>query len=123
MCGAIGEYLVKRTFEFSEEHHRGEVNSDGSWKRDISKFKDMSIFDVATRFSGDLRCLGDSPCVGLMMNHNLGRYHLELAPSSISENGDYIFNEENTRLIRVYDDIEARFIIEDMKAKLKYHFS
>lgn len=122
-CGAIGEYLVKRTFEFAEKHHKGEMASNGNWKRDCTKLKGMSLFDVATRFSGDLWCLGDSPSVGLMMNHNLGRYHLEKAPFSLSESGEYIFSEENNRLIRVYDDIEARFIIEDMKEKLKYHFS
>ena len=122
LCGDIGCYLVERTFEFSKKHHESAINSDGSWRRDEVKVKDMSLFDVATRFAGDLWCLGDSPCVGLMLNHNLGAFHEEKAPFTLNENGEYIFKEKDTRLIRVYDDIEARFIIEDMKAKLKYHY-
>ena len=75
-----------------------------------------------TFFGGELWSLGDSPCVGLMMNSTMGRFHYENAPTGLSDTGEYLFEGESSRQIRVYDDIDSHFILNDMIAKLKFYF-
>lgn len=70
--------------------------------------------------SGECWSLGDSPTVGLMLNPQPFNAHEEEAPE-IDEDMKYHFTG-NGRKIRVYDDINYRFILEDMFMKLKINY-
>ena len=63
-CGKIGEYLVKHTMEVSGGISENVIGSRGS---------DMSKGAAITSFGGELWSLGDSVCVGLMMNNYSGK--------------------------------------------------
>lgn len=63
------------------------------------------------------RSLGDSPAVGVVMYPNCGRWQLRRAPR-IADDMSYAYSE-SAREIRVYDSVDARFVLEDMFAKLE----
>jgi purine nucleosidase len=89
-CGELGSYLVRQTIEFND-----------TWvQRPI-----------------EYRSLGDSPCVGLIMNPDGGRSSTRPAPR-FAEDMTYLEAPEN-REIRVYDSVDTRFILEDFFAKLR----
>ena len=112
-CGKIGEYLVKHTMEVSGGISDNVIGSRGS---------DMSKGAAITSFGGELWSLGDSVCVGLMMNNTLGKFHMEKAPADIDEQGFYVPPKSGSRIIRVYDTIDSRFIIQDMFEKFQFYF-
>jgi purine nucleosidase len=89
-CGELGNYLVRQTIEWND-----------TW------------VDAPMEF----RSLGDSPCVGVMMNPNGGRWALRPAPRFATDMS-YVDAPEN-RPIRVYDSVDTRFILEDFFAKLQ----
>ena len=62
-------------------------------------------------------CLGDSPAVGLLLYGHVFDYEWMPAPEFGSQM-EYIHTKLN-RPIRVYNDINERFILEDFFAKLK----
>lgn len=98
-CGAVGQYLFEQLLEFNDY---------------------ASKFDF---FGGESWSLGDSPVVGLMLNPHEFDYTLKEAPYIDSEM-KYHFDGKG-REIRVYHNIDHRFILEDMFAKIKlnYHLS
>ena len=112
-CGKIGEYLVKHTMEVSGGISDNVIGSRGS---------DMSKGAAITSFGGELWSLGDSVCVGLMMNNTLGRFHMEKAPDGLDNRGFYEWLGRKEREIRVYDTIDNRFIIQDMFEKFQFYF-
>lgn len=112
-CGKIGEYLVKHTMEVSGGISDNVIGSRGS---------DMSKGAAITSFGGELWSLGDSVCVGLMMNNTLGRFHMEKAPDELDNRGFYKGSGRKEREIRVYDTIDNRFIIQDMFEKFQFYF-
>lgn len=112
-CGKIGEYLVKHTMEVSGGISDNVIGSRGS---------DMSKGAAITSFGGELWSLGDSVCVGLMMNNTLGKFHMEKAPGGLTDRGFYEFSQEGDGQIRVYDTIDSRFIIQDMFEKFQFYF-
>lgn len=112
-CGKIGEYLVKHTMEVSGGISDNVIGSRGS---------DMSKGAAITSFGGELWSLGDSVCVGLMMNNTLGRFHMEKAPDELDNRGFYKWSGRKKREIRVYDTIDNRFIIQDMFEKFQFYF-
>lgn len=112
-CGKIGEYLVKHTMEVSGGISKNVIGSRGS---------DMSKGAAITSFGGELWSLGDSVCVGLMMNNTLGRFHMEKAPDGLDNRGFYEWLGRKGREIRVYDTIDNRFIIQDMFEKFQFYF-
>lgn len=112
-CGKIGEYLVKHTMEVSGGISDNVIGSRGS---------DMSKGAAITSFGGELWSLGDSVCVGLMMNNTLGRFHMEKAPDELDNRGFYKWSGRKKREIRVYDTIDNRFIIQDMLEKFQFYF-
>lgn len=65
-------------------------------------------------------CFGDSPAVGVALNPDCGKYDICDA-FSIDQNGNYAQKIEG-RKIRVYNDIDARYIFEDFFAKLSLTF-
>lgn len=117
--GELGRYLVEhtlRTAEYEYEKMRDPSTPLGS------RYLTMSRAAAASSFAGDLWCLGDSPVVGLMMNHTLGRFHMEKVPGIINPDGTYDFAASTGHQIRVYDDIDSHFIIRDFFEKIKYFF-
>lgn len=89
-CGAIGAYLVDNVIEFNNA--------------DIKR-------------PAEYRILGDSPSVGIMLYEDCGTWNLRKRPFF---NQDMTYNySEDYGEIRVYEDIDARFILEDLYAKLE----
>lgn len=64
----------------------------------------------------EYRVLGDSPAIGVMMYGDCGKWSWKPAPT-IDENMKYIHNGKY-RPIKVYENIDSRFILEDFYAKL-----
>ena len=87
--GEIGRYLVENLIDFNNE-----------W----------------TSRPTEYRILGDSPAIGLMLFDDCGQYSMKSAPE-IDGDMNYVHTGKN-RPIRVYHNIDSRFILEDLYAKL-----
>lgn len=92
-CGEIGKYLCENVISFN---------------------------NAETSRPAEYRILGDSPSVGLMMYEDCGEWEEVPAPE-FDADMRYIHNSEN-RPIRVYKNINSRFILEDLYAKLKHTY-
>lgn len=86
--GEIGKYLVEQLLE-----HNANTNP---WM--------------------EYRSLGDSPCIGIMMDPECGKWSWRPAPT-FDEQMHYLHTGQY-RPIRVYDSVNTRFIHEDLFAKL-----
>jgi purine nucleosidase len=86
--GEIGKYLVEQLIEFNAK----------------------------TRPEMEYRSLGDSPCIGIIMDPECGRFSLRPAP--IFDQQMYYIHTGHYRPIRVYESVNTRFIHEDLFAKL-----
>lgn len=62
------------------------------------------------------RALGDSPAVGVILDPRCGRWSLRLAPE-FDASMRYVHTGTH-RPIRVYESVDARFVLEDFFAKL-----
>ena len=93
--GKIGKYLFEQMVEFNT--------------------RVASLYDGWPM--GEMWHLGDNPVIGLMMDEHEGCYTIKEAPF-IDAEMKYHF-DGNGRQIRVYHDIDHRFILEDMFAKIK----
>lgn len=93
-CGEIGRYLFDEMQEYAN-------SEKGGWTM------------------GESWALGDSPVVGLGMDPFVGSFEERNSPVC-SKEGKYISFNENK--IRVYKDIDSRFILEDMFSKLKIFY-
>lgn len=91
-CGAIGKHLYQNLVDYNYSEYAGWTQGE-SWS------------------------LGDSPAIALAMNPGCGRYEYVHAPR-IEEDTKSV--EDNTRpIVRVYKDVDSRYILEDMIAKLE----
>ncbi|WP_235941621.1 nucleoside hydrolase [Paenibacillus puerhi] len=93
-CGELGEYLFTQMIELNDRLGR----SPGRFPK------------------GEMWSLGDSPVVSLLLDEQPYDYELKPAPR-ITPDMHYV-HHQNERLIRVYHDVDARFTLEDMFAKL-----
>ncbi|MGN0667331.1 MAG: nucleoside hydrolase [Huintestinicola sp.] len=93
-CGKIGKYLFDEMQEYGN-----------------SEKADWTL--------GESWSLGDSPCTGLAIDFCIGRFEYLNSPIA-DESGAYIGFNENK--IRVYQDIDSRFILEDFFAKLRFFY-
>ncbi|TDF93318.1 nucleoside hydrolase [Paenibacillus piri] len=91
--GTIGRYLFDQMIEFNDRHGGN------------------------MRFpKGEMWALGDSPAVSLLLDPHEYGYEMRPAPR-IRE--DLTYEQRQTdRLIRVYHEVDARFTLEDMYAKI-----
>jgi purine nucleosidase len=96
--GKVGKYLFEQMVDFN----KAVAGFSDRWPR------------------GESWSLGDSPVVGLMLDPHDYAWTMKEAPS-IDENMKYHFDGSG-RDIRVYEDIDSRFILEDMFAKLKQNY-
>ncbi|MCR5113724.1 MAG: nucleoside hydrolase, partial [Acholeplasmatales bacterium] len=92
--GEIGKYLASNVIEFN---------------------------NIDIKRPAEYRVLGDSPAIGIIMYEDAGEWEYKKAPS-FNPDMTYNFNNDN-RLIKVYKNINSRFILEDLYAKLKLNFS
>ncbi len=89
-CGEIGKYLVENVIAFNNEWKSRPVEHRG---------------------------LGDSPAIGIILFNDCGQWEWKPAPI-FDEKMNYIHTGQY-RPIKVYKDIDNRFILEDLYAKLK----
>lgn len=91
--GQVGRYLFDQMVEFNDRHAGN------------------------PRFpKGEMWALGDSPAVSLLIDHH--EYGFEMRPAPrIAEDMSYE-HRPTDRLIRVYHDVDPRFTLEDMFAKI-----
>jgi len=90
-CGEIGKYLAENVISFNNE-----------W----------------TSRPAEFRILGDSPAIGIILFNDCGEWEWKPAPE-FDKDMNYMHTGKN-RLIKVYKNIDSRFILEDMYAKLKW---
>jgi purine nucleosidase len=86
--GEIGKYLVEQLLEFNAK----------------------------TRPEMEFRSLGDSPCIGIILDPECGKFSWHPAPT-FDPQMHYIHSGQY-RPIRVYENVNTRFIHEDLFAKL-----
>ena len=86
--GAIGKYLVEQ----------------------------LLVHNAKTRPEMEYRSLGDSPCIGIIMDPECGHFAWRPAPT-FDQQMHYIHTGQY-RPIRVYENVNTRFIYEDFFAKL-----
>lgn len=92
-CGRVGRYLFDQMVEWSN-----------------------NPLSQRTMRTGEFWFLGDSPAVGLLLCDEPNSYEWRPAPRFAADM-QYI-HSGNNRPIRVYHDIDCRFIMEDLYAKL-----
>lgn len=91
-CGDAGRYLVAQMIAYNQT-------------------------DAAAWTNGESWTLGDSPAVGVTLTNNCGRWHMARIKHV---NPDTTYSDiPDGRYIRLYDDIDSRYILEDMIAKLE----
>lgn len=85
---------------------------------DIGKYlvEQLLEHNARTRPEMEYRSLGDSPCIGIILDPECGRFEWRPAPT-FDEQMHYIHTGQY-RPIRVYEDVNTRFIHEDFFAKL-----
>ena len=91
-CGKIGEHLFTNLVNYN--------NSEGAfWTQ------------------GESWSLGDSPAIALAINPGCGRY--EMAPAPYVNEDTSSKECTKNRKIRIYKDVDSRYILEDLIAKLE----
>ena len=96
--GEIGAYLFRQMVEFNNL-----MGENLAWPR------------------GESWCLGDSPTIGLIMDSQDFYYDWVPAPI-VTDDLRYIHGQKN-RPIRVYNQVDVRFILEDFFSKMKLNYS
>ncbi len=89
-CGEIGKYLVENVIAFNNEWVSRPVEHRG---------------------------LGDSPAIGIILFHDCGEWEYRPAPT-FDDRMNYVHTGQY-RPIKVYKNIDNRFILEDLYAKLR----
>ncbi len=90
--GKIGEHLFQNLVDYNNSPGAGWTNGE-SWS------------------------LGDSPAIAIAINPGCGHYHEATAPLVLDDTSSGI-KEDNPR-IRIYTDVDSRYILEDFIAKLE----
>ncbi len=113
--GAIGKYLVENLMRVNEVECAMNFDHTPLGKRASKAAKTMIIR------SGEGWSLGDSPAVGVLITSQ-GKNMEYRRAQRINLDGSYGDYIGDHRTIRVYHGIDSRVILEDMFAKIKYHF-
>ena len=85
---------------------------------EIGKYliEQLLAFNAKTRPEMEFRSLGDSPCIGIILDPECGRFSWRPAPTFDQQM--YYIHSGQYRNIRVYENVNTRFIHEDFFAKL-----
>ncbi len=94
-CGKIGRHLFENMVTYNNSPAAG-------WTK------------------GESWALGDSPAVGVALNPDCGHYIEHEAPF-VNEDTSCSFGKENPK-IRIYTDIDSRYLLEDFFAKLQLNY-
>lgn len=92
-CGAIGRHLFDNMVKYN-------MTQQASWTQ------------------GESWSLGDSPAIAIAINPGCGRFEYAPAPV-IMEDTASVQGNTNKPLIRIYKDVDSRYILEDLIAKLE----
>lgn len=95
-CGEIGRYLFDQLIAFND--WAAQVMPNNDWPK------------------GESWSLGDSPTVSLLLDDHRFEYEMKPAPR-ITEDMLYV-HAQTERYIRVYQNVDPRYTLEDMFAKL-----
>ncbi|MCR4960782.1 MAG: nucleoside hydrolase [Lachnospiraceae bacterium] len=91
-CGRIGEHLFRNLVDYN--------NSEGAgWTK------------------GESWSLGDSPAIAIALNPDCGHYHTAKAPLVLPDTSSE--EKSDNPEIRIYTDVDSRYILEDLIAKLE----
>ncbi len=91
-CGRIGEHLYRQMTDYNMTH-------------------------AADWTQGESWSLGDSPAIAIALNPGCGHYHVAKAPLVADDTSSEVKNDNPE--IRIYTDVDSRYIIEDLIAKLE----
>jgi inosine-uridine nucleoside N-ribohydrolase len=91
-CGKIGEHLFKNLVDYNMSEGAGWTQGE-SWS------------------------LGDSPAIAIAINPGCGHYHTAKAPLVLEDTSSAV--KEDNPDIRIYTDVDSRYILEDLIAKLE----
>lgn len=91
-CGDIGKHLFEQLVQYNASEYAG-------WT------------------AGESWSLGDSPAIGVALNPGCGRYEYKEAPI-INEATSFRY-EEGRPLIRIYQSVDSRYVLEDFMSKLE----
>lgn len=85
---------------------------------EIGKYlvEQLLVHNAKQRTGMEFRSLGDSPCAGIIMDPECGRWSWQPAPT-FDPQMHYVHSGQY-RPIRVYENVNTRFIHEDFFAKL-----
>ncbi len=114
-CGAIGDYLVENVLRVNEKWCSLDV-SFLPFVKDLSTAAKTMVLQ-----SGESWSLGDNPAVGVLITPQNKHSEQRLA-QNFNSDGSYGEFVGNDRTIRVYHSIDSRVILEDLFAKIKYHY-
>lgn len=92
-CGAVGQYLCDNVIAFNNANKN---------------------------HPGEYRILGDSPAIGVLLYEDCGEWELRSAPQFTSDLR--YLHTEGKKVMRVYKNLNSRFILEDFYAKLRLFF-
>lgn len=92
-CGAIGKHLYQNLIDYNNSKFAGWTKGE-SWS------------------------LGDSPAIALAMNPDCGTYEYVSAPKI--EDDTTSTEDSNRPKVRIYKDVDSRYILEDLIAKLEF---
>lgn len=90
--GKLGSYLFNQLAQYN--------NSESAWWT-----------------SGDAWSLGDCPAVAVTIKPDCGQYHY--APAPLVGSDTVNLTDVTRPMIRVYDTVDSRFVLEDLFAKIK----
>jgi purine nucleosidase len=114
-CGKIGNYLVENLLRVNDIECASNFDFLPFAKNASKAAKTMIIR------SGEGWSLGDSPSVGVLITPQTKHSEVRRA-QRMNPDGTYGEYVSENRTIRVYHSIDSRVILEDMVAKIKYHF-
>ena len=122
-CGKIGRYLTEYAIAFQNHIDDILLNRKPGYQDFIGRsYGLLSTAERATNFGGEIVLLGDSPAVGLLLRHDLGRYEIRSAPRQIFVDGACDRSAPGSRDIRVYYEMNSSVIFRDMYSKFRMYY-
>lgn len=78
---------------------------------------DYNMSELAGWTQGESWSLGDSPAIAVTINPGCGHFHEATAPLVLEDTSSAV--KEDNPQIRIYTDVDSRYILEDFIAKLE----
>lgn len=114
-CGNIGRYLVDNLLRISNKEC-----AEGFDALPFAKGCSKAAQTMIIR-SGEGWSLGDNPAIGVLITPQLKNSEIRLA-QLLNPDGSYGEFVSEERTIRVHHSIDSRVILEDVFAKIRYHY-